>query len=51
MRRSAAAQRQAEYRERHGEDYKQRHAEYMRAWRRGQAGKANERSAPPVAGE
>jgi hypothetical protein len=45
--RSRAAEKQARYRERHGDDYRQSHAAYMRAWRAGQVGKGHERRAAP----
>jgi hypothetical protein len=45
--RSPEAERQARYRERHGDAYRERHAAYCRQWRAGQAGKRLERRQAP----
>jgi hypothetical protein len=50
--RSREAERQARYRERHGDSYRERHAAYMRAYRRGDVGKGLERrAARPMPGQ
>jgi hypothetical protein len=46
--RTPEAERQARYRERHGDAYRERHAAYCRQWRAGQVGKRLERRQAPA---